>query len=58
MKIDNEYLNSNNIYDSLLSKDPSSNVFIFIESKAIILKTQTFYFFKIASNGKNNILII
>jgi hypothetical protein len=61
MKIDNEYLNSNNIYDTLLSKElvkyHLSNVFNIINTKTIILKTQTFYFLKKISNNKINNLI-
>ena len=61
MKIDNEYLNSNNIYGSLLSKElvkyHLSNIFNIIKNKTIILKTQTFYFLKKTSKNKINNLI-
>ena len=61
MKIDNEYSNSNSIYDSLLSKEllkyHLSNIFNILKSKAIIIKSQTFYFLKKISNIKINNLI-
>ena len=56
MKIDNEYSNSNSIYDSLLSKEllkyHLSNIFNILKSKTIIIKSQIFYFLKKISNIK------
>ena len=61
MKMDNEYLNSNNIYDNLLSmellKFHLSNVFNIIKRKSIIINAKTFYFLKKISNSKINKLI-
>ena len=61
MKIDNEYSNSNSIYDSLLSKElikyHLSNIFNILKAKTIIIKSQTFYFLKKISNIQINHLI-
>ena len=61
MKIDNEYSNSNSIYDTLLSKElikyHLSNIFNIFKSKTIIIKSQIFYFLKKISNIKINNLI-
>ena len=61
MKIDNEYSNSNSIYDSLLSKElikyHLSNLFNILKCKKIIIKSQIFYFLKKSSNAKINNLI-
>ena len=61
MKEDNEYSNSNIIYDNFLSKEllnyHLSNIFNILKSKTIIIKSQIFYFLKKLSNVKINNLL-
>ena len=61
MKIDDEYSNSNSIYDSLYIKElikyNLSNIFNILKSKTAIIKYQTFILLKNLSNKKINLLI-
>jgi peptidoglycan hydrolase CwlO-like protein len=61
MEIDNEYAYSNDIYDTLLSKEllkyNISNLFNILKSKIIIIKSQIFYHLKKTSNKKFKYLI-
>ena len=61
MKIDNEYSNSNMIYDNFLSKEllkyHLSDLFNILKSKIIIIKSQIFYLLKKQSNEKLNNLL-
>ena len=61
MKIDEEYSNSNSIYDSLYIKElikyNLSNIFNILKSKAAIIKYQTFILLKNLSNKKINLMI-
>ena len=61
MKVDNEYSNSNIIYNNFLSKEllkyHLSNIFTILKSKIIIIKSQTFYLLKKTSNEKLNNLL-
>ena len=61
MEIDNEYANSNDIYDTLLSREllkyNLSNLFDILKSKIIIIKSQIFYYLKKVTNKKLKHLI-
>ena len=61
MEIDNEYDNSNEIYDTLLSrellKNNISNLFNILKSKIIIIKSQIFYHLRKMANKKTKYLI-
>ena len=61
MEIDNEYDNSNEIYDTLLSREllkyNISNLFNILKSKIIIIKSQIFYHLRKMSNKKTKYLI-
>ena len=61
MEIDNEYANSNDIYDTLLSREllkyNISNLFNILKSKIIIIKSQVFYHLKKMANKKLKHLI-
>ena len=61
MKIDNEYSNSNSIYDSIHTKElikyNLSNIFNILKTKTIIIKFQTFHKLKNLSNKKINLLM-
>ena len=61
MKIDNEYSNSNSIYDSIYIKEllkfNLSNIFNILCSKAIIIKYQAFILLRNLSRNKLNFLI-
>ena len=61
MEIDNEYANSNDIYDTLLSREllkyNLSNLFNILKSKVIIIKSQVFYHLKKTANKKLKFLI-
>ena len=61
MEIDNEYANSNDIYDTLLSREllkyNLSNLFNILKSKIIIIKSQVFYHLKKTANKKLKYLI-
>ena len=61
MKIDDEYSNSNSIYDSLYIKElikyNLSNIFNILKSKTAIIKYQTFILLKNLSNKKINLMI-
>ena len=61
MEIDNEYDNSNEIYDTLLSREllkyNISNLFNILKSKIIIIKSQIFYHLRKMANKKTKYLI-
>ena len=61
MEIDNEYANSNDIYDTLLSREflkyNISNLFNILKSKIIIIKSQIFYHLRKMANKKTKYLI-
>ena len=61
MEIDNEYANSNDLYDTLLSREllkyNISNLFNILKSKIIIIKSQVFYHLKKMANKKLKHLI-
>ena len=61
MEIDNEYANSDDLYDTLLSREllkyNISNLFNILKSKIIIIKSQVFYHLKKMANKKLKHLI-
>ena len=61
MEINNEYQNSSNIYESLLTKEllkyHLSNLFNILKSKIIIIKSKIFPLLKSISNSKINNLV-
>ena len=61
MEIDNEYDNSNEIYDTLLSREllkyNISNLFNILKNKIIIIKSKIFYHLRKMANKKTKYLI-